>query len=222
MFFVFTLVWQVDRSSPREQTEIALTDAKWCAWKDLAASKWNSDTNHLPWWPVKHISFSSPWQPPVLRTDTVAAMLHTPIICRLLSLPGPMSLSPWCCRQMGTSRRQWLLASEPCEQGREGKGGRGREDPSSASAHPNAFPSSPFSLWKKHPLALHCSSSFKHEGKPFGGCMVVSYETQTQVTSGSDISMGLKSLEGSIFFMPYSLLSYVDLCNPVSHPPAPY
>lgn len=169
---IFTLVWQIDKSSLHEQTKIAwsLRDAKWCAWKVmrhfrkyLAASevKWShSDTNHLPWWPVKHISFSSPWQPPVFCTDTVAAMLrsHTPIIDGLLSLPVPVWLSPWHCRQTGTSSGWWPPAREPCGQGRAERGGRGREDPGSASAHPNTFPSAPFSLWKsacRHYIAFH-------------------------------------------------------------------
>lgn len=236
MLLIFTLVWQLDKSSLREQTEIAwsLTDAKWCAWKVsrrfvkyLAASKlkWShSDTNHLPWWLVEHISFSSPWQPPVFCTDAVAAMqcTDTPIIDRLLSLPVPISLSPWHCRQTGTSSRRWPLSCKPCGQGRAGRGRRGREDQGSASVHPSTFPSSPFSLWKKHLSALHCISLFKHEGKPFGGHLVVSYETQTRVTSGSDISMWLEALKGSIFLMPYSLLTCVNLCNLVSRFPAPY
>lgn len=172
MLLVFTSVWRIHKSSLHETTEIAwsLREAKLCAWKVMrcflkyfAASKlkWpHSDTNRLPWWPVKHISFSSPWRLPVFCTDTVAAMphTHTPIMDRLLSLPMPMCLSPCHCRQTDTSSRCWPPAGKPCGQGRSGRGGMGREDPGSASVHPNTFPLAPFYLWKstcRHYIAFH-------------------------------------------------------------------
>lgn len=104
--------------------------------------------------------------------------------------------------------------------GREGWERLGR--PGLCLSPPKHFPFVSLLPVKKHLSALHCISLFKHEGKPFGGYLVVSYETQTQVTSGSDISMWLEALKGSIFLMPYSLLTCVNLCDPVIHSPAPY
>lgn len=189
MLLIFTLVWQTDKSLLPKQTEFVRSsrDTKRCAQEAprglvqyLAACKLKSsrsDTNHLPGWPVEHFSFSSPWQPPVYGPDTVAATPHTPpshtqatpsssahvLVSSALRTDGHIQLSV----------TSWLWAM------RTGRGGRGRENLASASAYPNTLPSSPFSLWKKHLLALHCISLFKHEGKPFGGHLVVSYETDT-------------------------------------------
>lgn len=73
---------------------------------------------------------------------------------------------------------------------REGWKGQGR--PRLCLSPPKHFPFGSLLPVKKHLSALHCISLFKHEGKPFGGYSVVSYERQTQVTSGSDISMWLE------------------------------
>lgn len=119
-------------------------------------------------------------------------------------------------QRLVTSCSQAMWAGE----GREGWERQRR--PGLCLSPPKHFPFGSLLPVKKLLSALHCISLFKHEGKPFGGYLVVSYETQTQVTSGSDISMWLDALKGSTFLMPYSLLTCVNLCNPVSHSPAPY
>lgn len=102
------------------------------------------------------------------------------------------------------------------------EGWKRQGEPGLCLSLPKHFPFFSVLPVKKHLLALHCISLFIHEGKPFGGHLVVSYETQTQVTSGSDISMWLEAFTGSIFLMPYSLLTCDNLCYPVSHSPASY
>lgn len=168
MLLIFTLVWQTDKNPLPKQPEIlwSLRDTKWCAQeapgglvKYLAACKlkWShSDTNHLPGWPVECFSFSSPWQPPVYCPDTVAAVLHTHpshtqltpsssahvLVSLALQTDGHIQPSVTSC--------SWAM--------RTGRGGRGRENLGSASAYPNTFPSSPFSLWKStcwHCIAFH-------------------------------------------------------------------
>lgn len=141
---------------------------------------WEMDTNHLPWWLAVYFSSSSWWR--FLFNFNAILLIEVFIhsyLMRIMLLPMLSSLAMYWYAQSKVLMSQQLLVLSDIVLELHSYISSWVEsigDNWWYQSNPATFCALILFQCGKHLLALRCITLFKHEGKPFGECLVVSSE----------------------------------------------